>query len=878
MKKNFIISLLICILTLGALHINASAAAGNYSFRDMVGFLDVLDIMNELSDEKYSSEISRMDFAVIAAKMIGISESESPAEDYFYDIPNDHWGKFSINMLVERGIISVNEQRLFRPNDTITVSEAVVILVRLMNMGYDAELAGGYPRGYMNVANSYDIVSSTVTANNKMTYKDAVTAIYHTLNAKTNRDQKKATLLSRCHDIYYGEGQLSAVCGASINQDTVSDGYISINGVILRTNTEWLYDRLGLHVRYYYYSGDGEDVVVYVSRDNDKKNDIVEITSDCYIGYNNSSVEYYTEPDGGSIRSKKIYPGVTVVRNGKNMSDDLDAAFADFYGYMKLISTDSGREYDVVIIEDYENIEVGYIDNTKKILYDKLNPATLISLSDEENVIVTYQDADGASSAFEKISVGDVVSVARTSGQFAKVIINSTEISGTISDTESTDDSMIITIDGIKYEFDERYFSRTSPSVFGGKVTIKTDFFGKIASYTTINTDGYKYAYIIKVTKDECEERALLKLFTEDGEWITATCAQKVSIDNTKYKTADNIIGALSVGGVVKPQLLRFKCNDENEITVIDTKKVGDSEDELSLHLMENEKNLYKHWTNLVGYNAFVPTTVKVMIVPEEGTEATAGRDQFQIKNISAIPSGTSSRIDLYQIDENSLTIDFVVYYSSKKSSVDLYAALQVVEKVSMGVNGDLEPAMVLWLNSTGTGVKYFVSPNYVGEATGYKNVDVGRLGKGDIVRIATDHKNEITSVDLVLDYSQAKQDGDYKFFDSALNPGYKAVNGVLEVGNFFDGFKMSYGYVARTSGNLIQWGYDKPGDANEIYNVTFDSSKAKILIYDEENRENPCRLGTVNDIIGYYTSSVDFSKLVAVSRSAIITNMVVYK
>ena len=109
------------------------------------------------------------------------------------------------------------------------------------------------------------------------------------------------------------------------------------------------------------------------------------------------------------------------------------------------------------------------------------------------------------------------------------------------------------------------------------------------------------------------------------------------------------------------------------------------------------------------------------------------------------------------------------------------------------------------------------------------------------------------------------------------MNPGYRAVNNVA-VGNFFDGFKMSYGYVARTSGNLIQWGYEKPGATDEIYDVTFDSSKAKILIYDEEDLADPCKLGKVSDITGYYTSSENYSKLVAVSRSAIISNMVVYK
>ena len=138
---------------------------------------------------------------------------------------------------------------------------------------------------------------------------------------------------------------------------------------------------------------------------------------------------------------------------------------------------------------------------------------------------------------------------------------------------------------------------------------------------------------------------------------------------------------------------------------------------------MENEKNLYKHWTNLVGYNAYVPTSVRVLIVPEEGTEKEASEDRFQIKNISAVPSGKSSRIDLYQLDENSLTIDFVVYYSNIKSSVDTYASLQVIEKITGGLNSDKEPVKVFQLDSTGTSVKYALSSNYVISENSYTNI-----------------------------------------------------------------------------------------------------------------------------------------------------------
>jgi len=784
--------------------------------------------------------------------------------------------------LVERNILYGDGERNFSPDDTITLSDACVMLMRMMNKDYEAEKNGGYPMGYISTAAKYKVISSSLSMGG-LTYKDSVILIFNALNAELNPMEEKDTLLSIYHEIYYGEGQLSAVCGASVNENGICKiNQISIDQEVFEADTDWLYDRLGVYVKYYYTcSSYGEKKVVYVSEDNGTKNEIVEITSDSYIGFNNGKVEYFSDLQQSRKKSQDIYTGVTVVRNGQNMSDDLEAAFADFYGKMRLIKTKGHNDFDIVIIEDYVNIVVGSIDSKDKIIYDKENPAVSIGLLEEDYDMISYIDMEGKTSDFEKISVGDVISAAKSAdGKFAKVVIISNEVSGYIETTRTTDNSMIVVIEGKEYEFESSYYELTMPTItFEEKVTIKTDLFGKIVSYSIPKSDSFKFAYLINAfTDDETydKERVLIKMFTEDSEMLVAVCSEKVTVDSVRYSKNDEIIKALSSGNEVKSQLIRFKYNMKNEIAAIDTKD-GAKDPEKSLHLMEADKNLYKHWTNLVGYNAYVPTSVKVMIVPEEGTEKTAAPDQFQVKNISAVPSGKASRIDLYQLDENSLTIDFVVYYSAIKSSVDTYASLQVVEKITKGLNSDDEPALIFRLDSTGNSVSYAISPEYVAETTGYTNVEPSLIGPGDVIRIATDYKNEITSIQLILDYSKAKEDGNDKFFVNALNPGYKAVNNVA-VGNFFDGFKMSYGYVARTSGNLIQWGYEKPGDANEVYNVTFDSNKAKILIYDEEDFDDPCKLGTVNDIVGYYTSNENYSKLVAVSRSAIITNMVIFK
>jgi len=878
MKRCLIMLLILCILTTGIQQVSTRAAG--YTENDIFGFLKALGIFSEVQESKKDAEISRIEFAVFAAKMIGIEEMEPPKVDYFYDVPSDHWGKYSVNALVERSIIFGDGQKCFRPDDIITLPEAVVILTRIMRVEHEATFGGGYPVGYIKTATKYDIISPSMSTKSQLTYKDAAELIYNTLNAKFEYMGSVGTLLSIYHDVHYGEGRINAVFGASVNEEkmAVADR-VSIDGKVFESKIGWLYDRLGLFVRYYYRTGTGNDKLIYVSENNDVRNEVIEITSDNYKGYADGEIKYYQNNTSSNVKKADIYEGVVVLRNGQNMSDNLENAFADFYGTMKLIKTNGHTKFDVVIIEDYKNIAVGHINSQDKIVYDSNNTLVSVNLSDKDGELISYLDAEGNESSFDKISVDDIISVAQSEDRsFTKLIINTNTVTGTIGGTKASDESLIVKIDGIEYELESKFYDEEKPDIrIGETATIKTDLFGKIASFSLEKAQNYKYAYLINALIDDKLECVLIKMFTEDSEVIIGECAKRVKIDSVRYTDNESIMKALSLGGEVKSQLVRLKQNSKNQIVEIDTKETGTDESELSLHLMENEKNIYKHWTNLLGYNAYVPTTVKVMVVPEEGTEKTASDQQFQMKNITAIPSGKTSRVDVYQIDEDSLNVDFVVYYTAIQSKIDTYAALQVVEEVSEGLSQDGDLTTMLKLDSSGNSVTYAVSPDYVSTDDAYSNLDLSLIGEGDIIRIATDYKNEIMSIQLILDYSKAKEDGNMNFFDNSLNPGYKVVNGV-PVGNFFDGFKISYGYASRTEGNLVQWGYEKPGDADEIYNVTFDSSKAVILIYDENDKEDPCKKGTIKDIVGYYTSSEDFSKLISISRSAIISNMVVYK
>ena len=98
--------------------------------------------------------ITRAEFATIAVRMLGC-EDMPPGEGEgrkanFKDVPEGHWAYNKIKSAEALGIIRGYEDGTFRPVNNITYAEAVAMIIR--TLGYDAEVNGPWPEGYMSKA------------------------------------------------------------------------------------------------------------------------------------------------------------------------------------------------------------------------------------------------------------------------------------------------------------------------------------------------------------------------------------------------------------------------------------------------------------------------------------------------------------------------------------------------------------------------------------------------------------------------------------------------------------------------------------------------------------------------------------------------------
>lgn len=124
-----------------------------------VDTLGELHIMVGDVDGKFrpKDNIKRSEFATIAVRLSGLEATVVAGQaTKFPDVPAEHWASGYINLAVEKGYLKGDVEGTFRPDSNISFAEVATILLRFIDTEKEQEAIsnGGYPAGYMTVAES----------------------------------------------------------------------------------------------------------------------------------------------------------------------------------------------------------------------------------------------------------------------------------------------------------------------------------------------------------------------------------------------------------------------------------------------------------------------------------------------------------------------------------------------------------------------------------------------------------------------------------------------------------------------------------------------------------------------------------------------------
>lgn len=445
--------------------------------------------------------VNRSEFVGAMAQLLKLDTSVAVAQVYS-DVNSSNAYANAINQAYNLGWISYSEN--FRPSENITYPEAVKIAV--FAMGYDAVAAaqGGYPTGYLWVADRIGLLNRlSMTEDQVLSKGELMIFMENMLNAKIAKIvgtgimdtyDTEETLMEYYYDIYKVKGIIDATKHSSLTSETdeFPRDMISINGVSYYYDG-YSDDYLGYNVHAYCRYDEEKQInkVVYLKFIN---NGVYEYNSTDYTSLNNGKIQFEDE-DRTFSDKHTVDNSYILVYNGKKVTDKSNATtyLKNANGYVKLLDNDDDGSIDVIFVEDYRYIFVSEVNAEFEIISDQNSSENNLKLEEVDYVI--YDKATGEEVGFEDIKISSVVGVAMSKdSKVAKLILCDEEISGT---PESFGSDGVV-FNGVEYDesaYYKKYYMSThnkyEPGVY--YFGINNDIVAYSASATNMT-----YGYVIQ--------------------------------------------------------------------------------------------------------------------------------------------------------------------------------------------------------------------------------------------------------------------------------------------------------------------------------------------------------------------------------------------
>ena len=215
MKKRVLSALLSAALTLSLV----TPALAVTSRDDAAQVLSALDIMtgDENGSLNLSAPVTRAEFVKMLMAASPISVGDVTYVSPYPDVPASHWAAPYVEAAVAAGYVTGYLDGTFRPGNTITLAEGVVMALRLL--GYTNEdFSGSFPAGQMAMYKTLDLDEGiTIGQNDTMKRQDAMYLFYNLLTAPTRTT---------------GQPYLSSVLGYGLTADGEVDALALLNGTM----------------------------------------------------------------------------------------------------------------------------------------------------------------------------------------------------------------------------------------------------------------------------------------------------------------------------------------------------------------------------------------------------------------------------------------------------------------------------------------------------------------------------------------------------------------------------------------------------------------------------------------------------------------------
>lgn len=734
----------------------------------MVEILAALGIMNGYDDNTFKPDnsVTRGEFAAVVVKALGYGEQgETPVDTVFTDVDHTKWFSGYVKIASDMALINGVGGTLFDPDSAVTQEEAVKIVVSALGYGEYAEIQGGYPRGYITIANRQDLINGSVfDGQAKMKRKDVVNLIYNALNVdlmqlssvgESNNYKviEGATLLTKNFHLKKINGVLRTVENRSIvyGEEAGENAIILGDELYRMNNAASVAGLIGYNVDCYVNQKESGEVRMLVKS---KKNKDLLIAADDIVGAEIEQLRY--EDASSKVRTLNLSGIDEVLYNGRSVFDYTAEDLKPDNGMILLIDNDANGSYDILSISTFDTVMVESKNSSTKSVYNKLDGQNY--LLDEDKLKSVTITKDGEKASFDDIQEKDVLCIFQDKDKTIVIAeIVSVIISGTVSEINHDDGRTQVKVGGKEYTLSTAFEKAVQKQEIqlGAAYNMYLDREGK-AAYVTVDSNRLQYAYLIAVASNgnRLDNKFLAFVLTDVGKTAEVPFADKVVINNGTQIKSEEVWALLGE----TEQIVKYQTNGDGEIKKLYTAVTQESDDDGDEQLVLNKqyttkaKARYKSTPNALCINAFVGVaepgqTPEYLLASDvvifRISQDENGKFDEEYSGVeTSIANDTLLVCDVYDATKtNEVKALKIVMESKADGGTDVVSNI-VVDSVGTSLNADGEEVRCLYGWQEGVMTEF---QNVTAE-----NVD--KLQRFDVVRLRENVLHEIYSVEVISD------------------------------------------------------------------------------------------------------------------------------
>lgn len=750
-----------CIFCLGAAPV-IEALTTEENSAEMLFALGIIDERKELDNL-----VTRAEYARLIVGLLGLQEivSDDTRTSPFVDVEINNSYAGDISLLYKLGCIFGDDKSRFYPEHNITYQEAVVVLVHALGYRQVAIEKGGYPVGYLIVANDLGILSKTDYASeSEMTYGMTYALFARCLEAVPKDcliDSLKnaSTLLEAYHGIKKEKGVVTGNAFTTLGETHrgMVAGRLQVDGTDYHVDGTAFSQCLGMQVEYYRgIRDDNEDMVYFVSA---YKNTSTEIKAREVIASNGGELRYYDST--GREATLLLSNSCDVVYNDKFITGygTIDQILPDT-GILKGIDRDNDSLVDVLFISKYDSFMVGSVDTSTKTLYDKYTSRAMV-LEDAQCDTAMYQE-DGSELLFSDIKPGMLLSITETRPSQGKVLrkiyVSTGKAEGQIVET-SEKNGTAYTINGASYYLSESYETAMEQNsslrlAVGDEGIFYLDIEGNIAGASFQSNENMLYAVLAGAElKTGISNQLNLKLFAQNGESVQTTLEEKYRIDGI-YRSAltnDDVNSMKNLIGTV----VRFRLKENGSLAEIDTCEAGPAK---GIKLLK-EGDSVRYRNNMINGQVALNKETVIFSCPED----LLNEADYGIISTAAFEPGISQTVQFraYCYGDSEINLASAIVVSGiSAGKIQATSPCYMITNVRTALDENGERAeLIRCLRNNSYEDFYAAEVGFCSENS---------LKTGDVIRAVRDNQGKVRTVEKVFDCAGG---------NSTINDSTKPIN-----------------------------------------------------------------------------------------------------